>query len=69
MEPDGDGGLDCAIARLTPAASNAAELSALSLPSFMMIPLLLLTVGNIANAVQRTQGVIVPDRLACESVT
>ena len=30
-------GLDCAIARLTPAASNAAELSALSLPNFMMI--------------------------------
>jgi hypothetical protein len=39
VEPDGEEGLelDCAIARLTPAASNAAELSALSLPSFMMI--------------------------------
>src|ERR1044071_6550369 len=44
MDPDGEDGLDgevaldCAIARLTPAASSAAELNAPSLPSFMILP-------------------------------
>jgi len=48
------------MAMLTPAASNAAEVSALSLPSFMMISSVRWSAGDVANEDQRVEEMNVP---------
>jgi hypothetical protein len=52
--------VDWAIATLTPAASNAADVSILSLPSFMMISSARWSVGDVANESQQAEEMNVP---------
>jgi hypothetical protein len=52
--------VDWAMATLTPAASSAAEVSALSLPSFIRISSARWSVGDVANEGQRVEHTNVP---------